>query len=102
MNLCGAAPGAEETLMPQPLEVEQLVEAARAGDAAAWDALVDRYLPLVTAVIRRLRLSGARVHPPPPPPAGRPRRRHPAGGASPGRAPRRAPRAASPARLAGH
>src|SRR4051794_18269680 len=59
MNLCGAAPGAEETLMPQPLEVEQLVEAARAGDAAAWDALVDRYLPLVTAVIRRLRLSPA-------------------------------------------
>jgi RNA polymerase sigma factor (sigma-70 family) len=45
--------------MPQPLEVEQLVEAARAGDAAAWDALVDRYLPLVTAVIRRLRLSAA-------------------------------------------
>jgi RNA polymerase sigma factor (sigma-70 family) len=45
--------------MPQPLEVEQLVEAARAGDAAAWDALVDRYLPLVTAVIRRLRLSPA-------------------------------------------
>ena len=33
--------------------------AARAGDAAAWDALVDRYLPLVTAVIRRLRLSPA-------------------------------------------
>jgi len=59
MNRCGAAPGAEETLMPQPLEVEQLVEAARAGDAAAWDALVDRYLPLVTAVIRRLRLSAA-------------------------------------------
>ena len=33
--------------------------AARAGDAAAWDALVDRYLPLVTAVIGRLRLSPA-------------------------------------------
>src|SRR4051794_18819190 len=59
MNLCGAAPGAEETLMPQPLEVEQLVEAARDGDAAAWDALVERFLPLVTAVIRRLRLSPA-------------------------------------------
>jgi RNA polymerase sigma factor (sigma-70 family) len=39
--------------------VEQLVGSARAGDAAAWDALVDRYLPLVTAVIRRLRLSPA-------------------------------------------
>ena len=45
--------------MPQPPDVEQLVESARAGDAAAWDALVDRYLPLVTAVIRRLRLSPA-------------------------------------------
>jgi RNA polymerase sigma factor (sigma-70 family) len=68
MKVCAAgAPGAEETLMPQlipqpipqPPEVEQLVEAARNGDAAAWDALVDRYLPLVTAVIRRLRLSPA-------------------------------------------
>src|SRR3954465_4617850 len=59
MKLCGVAPGAEEAFMPQPLEVEQLVEAARAGDAAAWDALVDRYLPLVTSVIRRLRLSPA-------------------------------------------
>src|SRR3954453_9588602 len=59
MNICGAVPGAEETFMPQPPEVEQLVEAARAGDAAAWDALVERSLPLVTAVIRRLRLSPA-------------------------------------------
>src|SRR6478736_2129628 len=60
MKVCGTgAPSAEETLMPQPPEVEQLVEAARAGDAAAWDALVDRFLPLVTAVIRRLRLSPA-------------------------------------------
>src|ERR1700750_3097968 len=60
MNVCGSwAPGAEETLMPEPLEVDELVRAARAGDAAAWDALVDRYLPLVTAVIRRLRLSAA-------------------------------------------
>ncbi len=45
--------------MPEPPEVEELVEAARGGDAAAWDALVDRYLPLVTAVIRRLRLPPA-------------------------------------------
>ena len=45
-------------MTPLP-EVEELVEAARAGDAAAWDALVDRFLPLVTAVIRRLRLSPA-------------------------------------------
>ena len=53
------AQSAEETLMSPFPEVEELVEAARAGDAAAWDALVDRYLPLVTAVIRRLRLSPA-------------------------------------------
>jgi RNA polymerase sigma factor (sigma-70 family) len=60
MNACGAAaPSTEETPMSQPADVEQLVEAARSGDAAAWDALVDRYLPLVTAVIRRLRLSPA-------------------------------------------
>src|SRR3954469_16592978 len=58
MNVCGPrAPSVEETLMTGLEEVEQLVEAARAGDAAAWDALFDRYLPLVTAVIRRLRLS---------------------------------------------
>jgi len=58
MNVCGAsAQSAEETRMHQPPEVQELVEAARAGDGAAWDALVDRYLPLVTAVIRRLRLS---------------------------------------------
>jgi RNA polymerase sigma factor (sigma-70 family) len=40
-------------------DVEQLVAAARAGDAAAWDDLVDRYLPLVTAVIGRFRLSSS-------------------------------------------
>ena len=45
--------------MHQPTDVEQLVAAARPGDAAAWDDLVDRYLPLVTAVIGRLRLSPA-------------------------------------------
>jgi RNA polymerase sigma factor (sigma-70 family) len=45
--------------MTQLREVEELVEAAQAGDSAAWDALVDRYLPLVSSVIRRLRLSAA-------------------------------------------
>jgi RNA polymerase sigma factor (sigma-70 family) len=60
MKVCGTGTQSPEvTAMHQPPEVEQLVEAARAGDAAAWDALVDRYLPLVTAVIRRLRLSPA-------------------------------------------
>ena len=43
--------------MQQALAVEQLVAAARAGDQGAWNDLVDRFLPLVTAVIRRLRLS---------------------------------------------
>src|SRR3954469_15458599 len=60
MKVCGGRPpSGEETRMPEAPEVEQLVESARAGDAAAWDALVDRYLPLVTAVIRRLRLSAS-------------------------------------------
>ncbi|GAB3264248.1 RNA polymerase sigma factor [Nocardioides dilutus] len=45
--------------MHQPTDVEELVAGARAGDAAAWDGLVDRYLPLVTAVIGRFRLSAS-------------------------------------------
>lgn len=36
-----------------------LVNAARAGDKEAWEALVDRFLPLVTAVIAKHRLRGA-------------------------------------------
>src|ERR1044072_2874657 len=59
MKLHGAAPYAEERLMQQPPEVEQLGGGARAGDADAWDALVELFLPLVTAVIRRLRLSAS-------------------------------------------
>src|SRR3954451_17519970 len=60
MNVCGAtATSAEETRVEQSADVERLVVAARDGDAAAWDALVERFLPLVTAVIRRLRLSPA-------------------------------------------
>ncbi len=39
--------------------VEVLVAAARDGDSEAWDALVERYLPLVTAIISRHRLTGA-------------------------------------------
>ena len=72
-------------------EVEELVEAARAGDAAAWDALVDRYLP-----------AGDRGDPPAASLAGRRRRRQPDRVAAPGRAPRPAARAPGPARLAGH
>jgi len=36
-----------------------LVHAAREGEQRAWDAIVDRFLPLVGAIIRRHRLSDA-------------------------------------------
>ena len=36
-----------------------LVNAARAGDKEAWNALVDRFLPLVTSVIAKYRLQGS-------------------------------------------
>lgn len=36
-----------------------LVRAARDGDQSAWDAIVERFLPLVDAIIRRHRLSEA-------------------------------------------
>lgn len=45
--------------MLQANAVAPLVEAARSGDADAWDSLVDRYLPLVTGLIARHRLRGA-------------------------------------------
>src|SRR3954447_426661 len=60
MNVCGArVPSAQEARMDQPSAVEHLVASALAGDAGAWNDLVDRYLPLVTAVIRRYRLSAS-------------------------------------------
>lgn len=43
--------------MPEPLST--LVPAAREGDQHAWDAIVDRFLPLVGAVVRGHRLSAA-------------------------------------------
>ncbi len=39
--------------------VTALVDSARSGDSRAWDALVERYLPLVSALIARYRLRGA-------------------------------------------
>lgn len=36
-----------------------LVPAAREGDHHAWDAIVDRFLPLVCSIVRRYRLSEA-------------------------------------------
>lgn len=43
--------------MPEPLST--LVPAAREGDQHAWDAIVDRFLPLVGAIVRGHRLSEA-------------------------------------------
>ncbi len=39
--------------------VTDLVTRARGGEQQAWDALVERYAPLVWAICRRYRLSGA-------------------------------------------
>lgn len=40
-------------------DVATLVAEARSGSQAAWDALVERFLPLVTSLMRRYRVSGA-------------------------------------------
>jgi len=45
--------------MDQSDTVAALVRAARQGDRGAWDDLVERFLPLVTALIGRHRLSRA-------------------------------------------
>ncbi len=45
--------------MQQTRELADLVAAAQRGDESAWNALVDRFLPLVTGVVRRFRLSSA-------------------------------------------
>jgi RNA polymerase sigma factor (sigma-70 family) len=58
------------TVTPTQLTLEQsgsephdslinLLNAARAGDKEAWNALVDRFLPLVTSVIARYRLQAS-------------------------------------------
>ena len=39
--------------------VATLVMRARNGDELAWDALVERYAPLIWSLCRRYRLSGA-------------------------------------------
>ena len=38
-------------------DVPQLVTAASRGDQGAWNAIVDRYLPLVYSVTRAYRLA---------------------------------------------
>ncbi len=45
--------------MPDPYAIDDLVSRARGGDQAAWNAIVDRFLPLVNAVIAKYRLSRA-------------------------------------------
>jgi RNA polymerase sigma factor (sigma-70 family) len=45
--------------MHESLTVDELVIRARAGDQGSWNALVDRFLPLVNAVIAKFRLSKA-------------------------------------------
>jgi RNA polymerase sigma factor (sigma-70 family) len=54
-----ARPSGRENVMDQSSSVPELVTAARDGDQNAWNALVDRFLPLVTGVIARHRLFGA-------------------------------------------
>jgi RNA polymerase sigma factor (sigma-70 family) len=54
-----ARPSGRENVMDQSSSVPELVTAARNGDQNAWNALVDRFLPLVTGVIARHRLFGA-------------------------------------------
>jgi hypothetical protein len=39
--------------------VADLVARARGGDQRAWDAIVERYAPLVWSICRRYRLDGA-------------------------------------------
>ena len=45
--------------MSDHVPVTDLVTRARTGDQQAWDALVERYAPLVWAICRRYRLSAA-------------------------------------------
>jgi RNA polymerase sigma factor (sigma-70 family) len=50
---------AEAGPVPSDPSVTDLVTRARIGDQQAWDALVERYAPLVWSICRRYRLSAA-------------------------------------------
>ena len=82
---------AETGTMGDELLVTDLVTRARNGDKQAWDALVERYAPLVWSICRRHRLGGAEAE------RGRPDRM----AAARGRA-RDGQRSGSAARLARH
>jgi DNA-directed RNA polymerase specialized sigma24 family protein len=45
--------------MPDHLSLTDLVTRARNGDTRAWDALVDRYAPLIWSICRRYQLADA-------------------------------------------
>jgi DNA-directed RNA polymerase specialized sigma24 family protein len=48
-----------DTRAPARSDPGELVAAARNGDKQAWDALVERYAPLIWSICRRHRLGGA-------------------------------------------
>jgi RNA polymerase sigma factor (sigma-70 family) len=50
---------AEAAPVPGHVTVTDLVMRARDGDQLAWDAIVERYAPLVWSICRRYRLAGA-------------------------------------------
>ena len=50
---------AEAGPIPSDAPVTDLVIRARNGDQQAWDAIVERYAPLVWSICRRYRLAGA-------------------------------------------
>jgi RNA polymerase sigma factor (sigma-70 family) len=50
---------AEAGPVPGHVPVTDLVLRAREGDQRAWDAIVERYAPLVWSICRRYRLAGA-------------------------------------------
>ena len=50
---------AEAGPMPRTVPVTALVMRARNGDQRAWDAIVERYAPLVWSICRRYRLADA-------------------------------------------
>ena len=50
---------AEAGPVPDDVAVTDLVIRAREGDQRAWDAIVERYAPLVWSICRRYRLAGA-------------------------------------------
>jgi RNA polymerase sigma factor (sigma-70 family) len=50
---------AEAGPVPCDVAVTDLVMRAREGDQQAWDAIVERYAPLVWSICRRYRLAGA-------------------------------------------